>query len=63
MDKPGKRSCPFCGSEDYTFRSRRQVVQKPGEPDQVETKYRCRVCAEEWRVRTDGTLPERKPEE
>ncbi len=63
MDKPGKRSCPFCGSGDYTCRSRRQVVKEPSEPDEVETKYRCRVCSEEWRVKTVGKLPERKLEE
>ena len=65
MDKPGKRSCPFCGSGDYTFRNRRQVVPKQGEegPDEIETKYRCRGCSEEWRVRTEGRLPERKAEE
>jgi DNA-directed RNA polymerase subunit M/transcription elongation factor TFIIS len=50
MDKPARRTCPACGDGDYTFRSRRQVVKKPGEPDEVETKFRCKSCGEEWRV-------------
>ncbi len=56
MDQPAKpnRTCPVCGSSDYTFRSRKKVSPKPGEEgqDEIETKYRCKGCGHEWRVRT-----------
>lgn len=42
----GKRVCPACGSNAYTFRSRKQVtLPAPA----VETKYRCKACGHEWR--------------
>jgi len=45
QQKPG-RTCPACGSSDYLFRSRRKIK---GEPEVVETKYRCRACGKDWR--------------
>jgi DNA-directed RNA polymerase subunit M/transcription elongation factor TFIIS len=50
------RTCPKCGSEDYAFRSRKKIEADPakGETEQTETKYRCKACGEEWRVRVKG---------
>ena len=50
---PAGRTCPKCDSEDYQFRHRKQVEAdaEKGEPAAVETKYRCRACGHEWRVR------------
>ncbi len=52
MDRPNK-TCPKCGSGDYQFRSRKKIEADPdkGEPEAWETKYRCRACGKEWRVR------------
>ena len=49
----GKRTCPACGGGDYTFRSRKKVTPEPGQEGQeeVETKYRCKSCEHEWKVR------------
>jgi DNA-directed RNA polymerase subunit M/transcription elongation factor TFIIS len=46
---PG-RTCPKCGSTDYLFRGRKKVTE-PGKPEAVETKYRCKGCGHEWKVR------------
>jgi DNA-directed RNA polymerase subunit M/transcription elongation factor TFIIS len=50
---PPKRSCPACGSEEYRFRHRQTTPSDPdkGEPEAVETKYRCAVCEHEWKER------------
>jgi DNA-directed RNA polymerase subunit M/transcription elongation factor TFIIS len=50
------RTCPACGSSDYAFRSRRKILAAPekGEAEAVETKYRCKACGHEWRVRVPG---------
>jgi DNA-directed RNA polymerase subunit M/transcription elongation factor TFIIS len=50
---PVTRTCPKCGSDDYTFRHRKKIEADPeeGEPPAVETKYRCKACGKEWRVR------------
>jgi transposase-like protein len=50
MDQPAK-FCPKCGSGDYVFRGRKQVEAGDGQEAAVETKYRCKACGEEWRVR------------
>jgi transposase-like protein len=50
MDQPAK-FCPKCGSGDYTFRGRKKVEAGDGQEAAVETKYRCKACGEEWRVR------------
>jgi transposase-like protein len=47
----GKRACPACGSGDYQFRSRKKVEAEPGK-EETETKYRCKTCGKEWKVRT-----------
>lgn len=48
------RTCPQCGSAEYSFRSRKKIPADPekGEPGATETKYRCKKCAREWKVRT-----------
>ena len=49
---PPGRTCPQCGSTDYAFRSRKKVPPEPGRGNgAVETKYRCKACGHEWRVR------------
>lgn len=50
FERPG-RCCPKCEHKGYTFRTRRALDGKPGEGRVVETKYRCRSCAHEWRER------------
>jgi hypothetical protein len=52
MDQP-QRTCPACGSGDYTFRSRKKIAAQPdqGEAEAVETKYRCQSLGHEWKVR------------
>ena len=49
-----KRCCPKCGSDNYTFRFRRKITPEPGqeEPEEMETKYKCKTCEHEWKVRT-----------
>jgi DNA-directed RNA polymerase subunit M/transcription elongation factor TFIIS len=47
----GKRFCPACGSGDYAFRGRKKVEAEPGKQE-IETKYRCKACGHEWKVRT-----------
>jgi hypothetical protein len=48
------RTCPHCGSGDYQFRGRKKVPADPetGEAEATETKYRCKRCEQEWKVRT-----------
>jgi hypothetical protein len=48
------RTCPKCGSTEYTFRSRKKIPADPekGAPAATETKYRCKKCEKEWKVRT-----------
>jgi DNA-directed RNA polymerase subunit M/transcription elongation factor TFIIS len=51
MDVPANgRACPKCGSADYQFRSRKKIIEE-GKPEAVETKYRCKKCDHEWRVK------------
>ena len=47
------KTCPECGSGDYVFRGRKNVAANPekGEPAAVETKYACRTCGHQWKVR------------
>ena len=43
--------CPACGSPDYVFRGRKKINPEPGQEGSIETKYRCKGCGHEWRVR------------
>jgi transposase-like protein len=44
------RTCPKC-SADYMFRGRKKVAAEGEQPASVETKYRCKACGHEWKVR------------
>ena len=48
------RTCPKCASAEYLFRGRKRVAPAPGlgGGEAIETKYRCKACGHEWRVRT-----------
>ena len=52
METSPNKTCPACGSGEYTFRSRKKVAAVPekGEPAATETKYRCKACEHEWEV-------------
>jgi transposase-like protein len=52
MEQNVSRTCPACGSGDYEFRSRKKVAEEGKEV--VETKYRCKGCGHEWKVRVAG---------
>lgn len=46
------RTCPECGGNVYVLRGRKQVGPEPGEMEpMLETKYHCRGCVCEWKVR------------
>jgi transposase-like protein len=51
---PAGKVCPRCGSPDYLFRSRKKLLADADgvEPGGWETKYRCKACAKEWKVKT-----------
>jgi DNA-directed RNA polymerase subunit M/transcription elongation factor TFIIS len=55
MDRhqPAAKTCRQCGSGEYTFRGRKKIEADPakGHPQSWETKYRCKACGHEWRVR------------
>jgi DNA-directed RNA polymerase subunit M/transcription elongation factor TFIIS len=48
------RTCPKCGSGEYTFRGRKKIKAVDGQEAAVETKYRCKACGHEWKVRVAG---------
>ena len=54
MEQPAK-TCPQCGSGDYTFRSRKRIEPAEGREAAVETTYRCKACGHEWKVRVADT--------
>ncbi|MBA4067443.1 MAG: hypothetical protein C0501_27785 [Isosphaera sp.] len=51
------RCCPKCEHKGYMFRARKAIEVAEGKF--VETKYRCRSCAHEWRDRIPAP-PEQK---
>jgi len=51
QQRPAARTCPKCGSGDYQFRSRKKIPAQEDEPEAVETRYRCKACRHEWKVR------------
>jgi C4-type Zn-finger protein len=48
-----RKTCPACGSQEYQFRCRRKVPEE-GKPEAVETKYRCKACNHECKVKAPG---------
>ena len=62
FEHPG-RCCPECEHKGYMFRARRALDGKPGESGAVETKYRCRSCAHEWRERTSAPAGPKRADE
>ena len=48
------KTCPKCGSREYLFRGRKKLPAEGEQPAQTETKYRCKSCEHEWKVRTEG---------
>ncbi len=54
QQQPAAKTCPKCGSGNYQFRSRRKITPEPGREgsEVTETKYRCKACGHEWKVRT-----------
>ena len=63
MDQPAKRACPECGSGNYTFRNRKQIEAKAEKGPELETKYRCKDCEQEWKERAPGVLQKPPPRE
>lgn len=45
------KTCPKCGSGHYLFRSRKKIEAADGREAAVETKYRCKACGHEWKVK------------
>jgi C4-type Zn-finger protein len=62
-DLAGKRTCPDCGSGDYTFRGRKQIEATPEHGPLLETKYACRSCENVWKERVPGELRKPPPRE
>jgi DNA-directed RNA polymerase subunit M/transcription elongation factor TFIIS len=60
MDQPAK-TCPKCGSGEYMFRSRKKIEAADGQEAAIETKYRCKACGHEWKVRVPGVLQKPPP--
>ena len=47
-----RKTCPACGSGNYQFRSRKKIAEEGKEA--VETKYCCKSCNHEWKVKVPG---------
>src|SRR5262249_35729014 len=47
------KTCPKCGSGEYTFRGRKKIEAEAekGEPEAWLTRYRCKSCGHEWKVK------------
>jgi transposase-like protein len=56
-DLTDKKQCPKCGSEERLFRSRKTVTASAEGAPGVETKYRCRSCGKDYRVRQPAVKP------
>ena len=54
--KLGKRTCPACGSRDYTFRGRKQIEATTEHGPILETRYACRACEHAWKESVPGVL-------
>ncbi len=56
-DLATRKQCPKCGSEERLFRSRKSVAATDSGPAGVETKYRCKACGADYRVREPAEKP------
>jgi len=63
MDMQTSRTCPKCGSDNYAFRSRKQIEASEGQEAMLETKYRCKKCEKEWKEKVPGVLKKGTPRE
>jgi transposase-like protein len=63
QQKPSSRTCPGCGSTNYTFRSRKQIEATAEQEAMLETKYRCKGCGKEWKETVPGVLKKAPPRE
>jgi transposase-like protein len=63
QQKPPSRACPACGSENYTFRSRKQIEATADQEAMLETKYRCKGCGKDWKAKAPGVLKKEPPGE
>ena len=59
-DLTDKKQCTTCGSEERLFRSRKVVAASDEGPPGVETKYRCKACGKDYRVRQPAETPPRR---
>jgi DNA-directed RNA polymerase subunit RPC12/RpoP len=52
----GPKKCPECGSDQYMFRGRRKIPvdAEEGQAVTVETKYLCKTCGHQWKMRVAG---------
>jgi DNA-directed RNA polymerase subunit M/transcription elongation factor TFIIS len=60
---PGKRACPKCGSDNYTFRGRKQIEATEESGPMLETRYACRACEHAWKESVAGVLQKAPPRE
>jgi transposase-like protein len=53
------KTCPECGSTDYLFRGRKKIATDHGQF--TDTKYRCKLCGKEWKMRISSDTAGRDP--
>jgi transposase-like protein len=63
QQNPASRACPACGSENYTFRSRKPIEATAGQEAMLETKYRCKGCGKDWKEKASRVLKKEPPRE
>ena len=61
QQNPPSRSCPACGSGDYSFRGRKQIETTGDQVAMLETTYRCKGCGKDWKETVPGVLRKRRP--
>src|SRR5262249_49097650 len=63
QSKHPSRTCPKCSSGGDGFRSRKIIAAEDDQGDAVETNYRWKAGAHEWKVGAAGGGEERHPTE